>query len=262
MQKLIFKISFLFLLFLAVPVQALNLNEAARELYQKLESEPSNLNVKMDLAYLFSEGLEYERAVELYEEVIEVAPENLRALNELCYLHTFMRVKDKAFLRCEELARRQPDKMLVYDNLGLSYFKFGEHRLALKAFLKAYELQPSALLVKNHLGMTFLAMQENVLARESYVKWLDAAGQGSKEEKALLYYGLYQAERNLKNYDKAYQAIAKTYELSENPLYLGKMIVVFMKAHEFWFFLLVSAVFLWGCRYLGQRLNRFLKNET
>ncbi len=238
----------------------LHLNEQTQALLQKVALEPQNAQAKMDLAFLFSEGKEWARAIALYEEVLAVQSQDHRALNELCYLYTLTREQQKAYEFCEKLTRIVPDAYLSFDNLGLSYYNFGDFFLALQAFDHAQTLAPESWGVKYHMGQSILALQDFDLARDYFLQHLREPF-ANPEDQAIFYFGLYEAEKALQNHQAAHAAILQTYQLSQNPLYLGRVVKSYMKWHEVWFFFGFGLVILSFCQYLGKRLNRFLRNE-
>lgn len=249
------------LLFTAFPVSSQNLNAEYQRLQAGLLARPDDLGLKMDLAYLFSEGREIGRAIELYEEVIKKDPGSLRAWTELCALQTEVRQGGRAETACLKAVELAPLDPLMADNLGLSYFKFGKFRQSLKPFLAALALNPKATLVRTHVAQAFLALREPLAAKAVYEEILVSSGI-SDEERALAHYGIFLADKGLKDYDHAFTAILETYKLSANPLYLGKVVTTFMLRYQAAFFFLIGGIVLMASAYLGKRLNRFLKNEV
>lgn len=242
------------------PAHAQNLNDEYAHLTAAIEKKPDDLGLQMDLAYLFSQGREESRAIEIYEVVLEKEAANLRATIELCALYTVVRDQGKAFTACESAVKLAPQNLLMHDNLGLSYFKFGKYRYALKPFLDALALDPKSVLIRTHLAQTYLALGEFSVAR-SVFKSLSVAPDLKNEEKFLAFYGLYLANRGLDDDEDAFTAIRETYKYSDNPLFLTKVIAAYMAAHQVVFFFVFGFIMLAGAKYLGERLNRFLKNE-
>lgn len=255
---------FLLTLFLFAPASAISqsvkLNDEYRRLQSEIEARPEDLNLKMDLAYLFSQGLEFSRAIALYEEAAGKDPANLRAWTELCALRTFVRDEAGAYAACSKAVDLAPEQALMHDNLGLSLFKFGKFRQSLKPFLNALALNPEATLVKTHVAQVFLALNEPEAAKAYYEEIL-AGNELSMEDRSLIHYGIYLADRESKDYDHAFTAILETYKLSANPLYLGKIATTFMLKYQRTFFVIIGGGVLTVAGYLGKRLNRFLKNE-
>lgn len=245
----------------AVYAQSLNLNAEVLPLIQKISENPDDVQSQLQLAYLYSEGREHQRALEIYESVLQKYPENKVALNEVCYLYTFIHNKEKAYNACQNLTKKMSESYLSFDNLGLSYYSFGDIFWAIPQFDKAQLMAPEAMVVKNHWGMTLLALKDYELARDYFTRVL-AIDNVTSEDKAFFYYGLYEAEKALKNWPQAFEAIWQTYQLSQNPLYLGRVVKTFMKWHEVWFFFGVGFILLGLSQYFGKRLNRFLRNEA
>lgn len=250
----------LFLLAGTSRAQPLDLNKEYLRLQSEMESHPDDPGLKMDLAYVFSQGRELQRAIALYEEVIRGDAKNLRAMTELCALYAQAREENKAESACRAAADLAPNDPLLSDNLGLFYFQFGRFRESLEPFLRAMSLDPAATLSRTHLAQAFLALKAPAAAREQYERVLHDKNAGI-EERALSWYGLYLVARAERNADDAFTAIRETYKLSGNPLYLGKVVGAFLTRYEAVSFVCVGAILLMVVGYLGKRLNRFLKNE-
>jgi len=238
---------------------AFDLNKEFLKIEEKLKNDPKNINLIMDKAFIFSHGREIERAITLYETILITHPNNARALTELCVLQTSLRDKQMAEHYCKEAVKVNPTESLVYDNLGLSYFKLGEFRASLKPFLESIALNEGSVLPQNHLANSFLALREYVAA-ETYLKTLLNDKLNSLDS-AMIYHGLYYAYEGVKDYDRALQAILMTYRLSGNSLYMGKVATAFVKANQLLVFSVVALLVLLMSYYFGNRINRFLKNE-
>lgn len=250
----------LFLLAGTSQAQPLDLNKEYLRLQSEMAAHPNDPGLKMDLAYVFSQGRELKRAIALYENVIQGDAKNLRAMTELCVLYAQAREENKAEQACRAAADLAPNDALLSDNLGLFYFQFGRFRESLEPFLRAMSLDPAATLSRTHLAQAFLALKAPAAAREQYERVLQDKNAGI-EERVLSWYGLYLVARAERNADDAFTAIRETYKLSGNPLYLGKVIAAFLTRYEAVSFVCVGAILLMVVGYLGNRLNRFLKNE-
>lgn len=239
--------------------QAQNLNDAYLRLQQSIAKNPDDLNLKMDLAYLFSQGLEFKRAIALYREVVASDPKNKRAWAELCVLHTGLRETQQANEACQQSTNLTPDNYLVYDNQGLSHYKLGQLPESLKPFLLAVSLNKQATLARYHMIQTIMGMKEYDLARVK-LEEIAANDKLSTADRVLVNHGLYLVHSRLKQHDQAYEAIKNVYTMSGNHLYLGKVITSYLKSHEIVTFGFVAVMTLLACQYFGTRVNRFLKN--
>jgi Tfp pilus assembly protein PilF len=253
-----------FLLFLGfgfpVMAQNLKLNDAFLKIQDVLTKDPENPDRQMDLAYIFSEGGEIDKAIGIYQNVLKGSPQNLRAATELCALSTQVFDKPEAKRACELAASIAPQDALMWDNLGLSYFKLGDAIRSLEPFHKGLALTKDNSLIRSHMAQAYLSLGEAKLA-ESVFRVLTSNDKLNADVRVVSFYGLSQALRLQKKYDEAYQAINGAYQLSENPLYLGKCITAWMVAHQWLMFVFFSLIMLLSSRYFGERLNRFLKNE-
>ena len=237
-----------------------NLNQLYQTIQTKLAADPHNLDLKMDLAYVLSQGAEDERAIGLYREVVNQDPKNGRAVTELCALYTETRDRAAAFSFCKEVVQIFPNNALAHDNLGLFHFKFGEFRDALPEFLAALSYDPSLTLARTHLAQSFLALKKFELARQIFTDLLQST-KTNLAETSLIYYGLALANQGLGRHEEAYAAMQTTYQLSQNPLFLGKVVTAYMACHQVLFFFVFAFLILGLTGFLGQRLNQFLKNE-
>lgn len=253
-------VTLLFTVLLFVPsARAQDLNQQFQELQQKLATQPNDLDVKMDLAFLYSQGLAFKEAIVLYEEVLVKDPDNLRATIETCSLYTQMHDRHKAIKSCENWILLTPRDFRAHDNLGLALFKFSEPAASLKPFLTALSLAKGSAIVRHHIALVFLALREFKLARDYSMKALDLGG--TPEEKSFLFHGLYLAYKGLRDEKAALKAIQSTYSLSANSLFLPTVAKQTVAAYQGFFFVLACGIVLVACDYFGKRLNRFLKNE-
>lgn len=241
-----------------------DLKQKYQEVQEKLATDPDNINLQMDLAYLLAEVKKIPDAVQIYKNVFAKHPQNKRAVVELCSLLTMLRQQTEALHYCTAWTQIDSTSFLAFDNLGLSYFRFGNYHQALKNFTQALVLNPNSLLVKNHLGQTYLALKQNEIAIEYLQKVIEQELQQpvpSATELAYLYHSLYVAFKNTKKYEEAYDAISRTHSLSQDGMFLGKRISAYMAKHQLAFFFLGGFIVLLASYYFGKRLNRFLKNE-
>lgn len=254
-----FAVLLFLLLIFGFQSHAQTLNQQFEALQHKLAAKPDDVDLKMDLAFLYSQGLAFKEAIVLYEEVLVKDPDNLRATIETCSLYTQMRDQGKAIKSCENWILLTPRDFRAHDNLGLALFKFSEPATSLKPFLTALSLAKDSAIVRHHIALVFLALREFKLARDYSMKSLDLGG--TPEEKAFLFHGLYLAYKGLRDEKAALKAIQSTYSLSANSLFLPTVAKQTVAAYQGFFFVLACGIVLVACDYFGKRLNRFLKNE-
>lgn len=240
---------------------AASLNDRYLELQDRLTKEPNNLNLQMDLAFLFSQGLEFQRAIEIYENVTKTDPVNQRAWVELCALKTQLQDRVGAQTACESVIRIAPNEAWAHDNLGLMHFKLGQYEKSLKPFLKALALDQSHSLVLVHFAQSLMALNQFETARDILMR-VSQRSTVAQQDAELIHHTLYQANRKLKRHQDAYESILQTWRISGNDIYLGKVVSGWMKANEMATFGVVALIVLGLSQYFGKRINRFLKNEV
>lgn len=242
-------------------VSAQKLNDQYLQIQESIQKEPENLNHKMDLAFLFSEGREPQRAIEIYEDVLKKEPRNRRAVNELCYLFTQIRDSQKSDRYCRLATELNPQNDLVFDNLGLSAFLLGNYQKSLKPFFRALTLNPNRILTQVHTAQALFAMggsHEAIMILEDLLK----QDHLSPEEKTIVGHSLYQIFLKQRDYKKAYEAIYTAHVNAPHGLYFGKVIAAYARLHQFGVFVILSFLALVFTYYFGERINRFLKNEA
>lgn len=239
--------------------QAQGINDEFMRLQMALESKPNDLGLLKELAILYSQGLQWERAANTYDKILTLNPKDPFALSERCVCYTEALLKDKAVESCEAFAKLNQNSVLAVDNLGLMYFRFRDYAKALQAFSQAAQIDPSSALVRVHKAQVAMAYQEWEYALEilNNINGLNT----SPSEKVLIAHAKAVIYDKLKRYDLAYDFMSEAYDLSQNPLFLTKLGKAFVKRYQLGAYIVVTSLLLWFCWYMGIRLNRFLKNE-
>lgn len=115
-------------------------------LTQELRSRPEDPKILMALATIYHEGKKYEKAREIYENILQKDPKNYWALNNLAWL--LATSKDptlyqprKALSLAREAAALKPDPVIL-DTLAEAYFVNGLPDLALKITRQVLDMHP------------------------------------------------------------------------------------------------------------------------
>lgn len=112
------------------------------ELQKKLQEDPENTELLLQLALEYSLQKEYSKAVDIYFKVLKFDPGNFHAFNNLGILYKKTGQYVDA-LHCYEQARRlQPDSYWVPYNMGLAYESMGRMQEARESYGKALSLNP------------------------------------------------------------------------------------------------------------------------
>ena len=134
-----------------------------REYRAVLERLPDHQDALLELAALYSEEKQYDRALEIYRTVIEFYPESalVRFLQGSAYVES-QRYED-AISVYEEIASSGPQWAALWGRLGYAYFMDGQFEQAARAYRQTLKINPDSSLVRYQLACLYQD-QENVEA--------------------------------------------------------------------------------------------------
>jgi len=132
------------------------MNTQIDELEKKLDSEPENVEVLIELASLYGEENEIRKAVDLLEQALGIDPENATAHYDLgvCYLKVL-----KSDLEVSDIWEDKADDEEFFE-------------LAIVAFQRALEIDPEFVEAHNNLGTLYALRGWNDQAREQWERSL------------------------------------------------------------------------------------------
>ena len=97
----------------------------------------------------FMQG-EYEQAIELYDEILEISPTNTKSsLMKGIALSNLERHKS-SILEFYNVNKQDPENVTALIGLGIGFGNFGEYKQALTYFEQAYKLSPENHIVQNY----------------------------------------------------------------------------------------------------------------
>ncbi|WP_439132692.1 tetratricopeptide repeat protein [Polaribacter sp.] len=99
------------------------LNNAIFNYESALAIDPLNNQIRVNLATLYYNNKQYEKAEETYKEIIKQVPEYGAAYYSLALLYAEFGKDDKAIVQLEKAIKMMPENIRVYYNLGLLYHK-------------------------------------------------------------------------------------------------------------------------------------------
>ena len=126
-------------------------NPEAEKLQEKAKQNPNNTEVLLELAAYYHEKLLFDKAYEIYIQLLKLSPENTRALEGLGRL---MRDINQPLLALEHLKKCleiAPDNVSAWNTLGTIYAHQGDFSQAAASYEKALSLDPEAAYVHSNL---------------------------------------------------------------------------------------------------------------
>ena len=132
------------------------MKDRIEELEKKLEEEPENVDVMIELASLYGEENALRKAVDLFEQVIGIDPENATAHFNMgvCYLKVL-----KSDLEVSEMWEDKADDEEFFE-------------LSIIAFQRAIEIDPEFVEAYNNLGTLYALRGWTDQAREQWERSL------------------------------------------------------------------------------------------
>jgi len=109
-----------------------------------------------DIAYM---QRNWEKAKQIYQQVIKLDPDNAIALNNYGYMLAELGEQlDEAEKMIRKALKIRPNEPAFMDSLGWVYFQRGDYKEALKWVEKAVKGQPKDAELRYHLGMIYLKL--------------------------------------------------------------------------------------------------------
>lgn len=161
--------------------------EAMSFLQTEINNFPHDLENYQLLGSLYLETGKQEKAIEIYEQILEKNPDHILALNNLAWLYNQAKNIQAIDLAAKAYALA-PDSVPVADTYGVILSDNNQLDLALQILQKANSLQPNALDVQLHLAQVHIKIGQKDQAVIFLKKILETESRSKEknEAKALL----------------------------------------------------------------------------
>ena len=135
--------------------------DIAQNLYNKiLEIDPNHSQALNNLAVIFTNLKEIEKAKECFEKAIEINPNYVDAHNNLGTIFKGLEENQKAKECYEKAIEINPNYADAHNNLGVIFRKKGEYQKAKECFEKAIEINPNSANPYYNLAFTSLKLED------------------------------------------------------------------------------------------------------
>lgn len=170
-----------------------NQEDQAEVVYIKgIKKTDSAIILVTELAKLYENQGDYDKAISIYEEVLIKEEENTLAANNLAMLLMNYRGDENSLERAAILVESIKDQTgaAYLDTVGWLYYKQNQTVKAIEVLKRAVELAPDAPELRYHLGMAYMKKGDNDKARVELI----AATETESE-----YFGIEEAKATLKS---------------------------------------------------------------
>ena len=145
--------------------------DIALELYnQILKINPNHSQTLNNIAVIFTNLKDYQKAISSYEKAIEINPNFADAHYNLGVIFMKLRDYQKAISCYEKVIESNPNYAKAYYNQGNTYSELGDYQKALGCYDKAIKINPNYSVTYNNLGNIFQKLGDLQKAKDCYEK--------------------------------------------------------------------------------------------
>ena len=146
----------------------------ALKLYnQVLKIEPNHSQSYNNIAMIFKQLGENQKAKDCYEKAITINPNYADAHYNLGLIFEKLRENQKAKECYDKAIEINPNYADAHNNLGNIFVELGEYQKAKDCYDKAIEINPKYTLAYNNLGAIFFYLSENQKAKDCFEKAIE-----------------------------------------------------------------------------------------
>jgi len=173
-----------------------------------------------NLANAYKDILEFEKAENLYKEIIKINPSYINAITNYANLKFQLDQYEDA-IELYNRALKIDDKIEnIHYNMGLTYQSYGAFEEAKKHFKEMLKINPTATIADRLISRFTKYNQENTHFKEMIERSrIDNLNDNSKIN---LYFALGKAYEDIKDYEKSFSFIKKANDLTNNKFYYDK----------------------------------------
>jgi len=150
------------------------IDEALKVVEEGLKLFPDKTKkITIHKAYLYKRQKNYDKALEIIDNLFEKNPNDIDILNNKLYYHLYKGEKEEALKAGEMLIKLDPDDGNCHDSYAEALVEFGDYEKAIEVAKKALELEPLGWFTYNtyfQLAKSYKETGEYELAKDSLQK--------------------------------------------------------------------------------------------
>ncbi len=97
----------------------------------------------------FAKG-EYNEAVKIYDDVLEIVPDNVSTLKMKGIALSNMGFHEKSLKQFYKIIQKEPDNVIALTGMGVGFGYLGEYHEAKQYFKRALAIDPNSTVIKNY----------------------------------------------------------------------------------------------------------------
>ena len=150
-------------------------------------------------------------AQKLYNQILKINPNHSQTLNNIAVIFTNLKEYQKAKECYQKAIKINPNYQAAHNNLGIIFKELKNYQKAKECYEKAIEINPSYADAHNNLGIIFKEEEENQKAKECYEKTIEI-----NRNHLGAHYNLGVISKILGDDQKAKECYEKTIEINPN----------------------------------------------
>lgn len=154
----------------AKSINLINANKIIDDLKAEIVKNPKDIENRIDLGVFYFQLQEYEKAKQLFEEVLKIDPNNALAHYDLGKALIVQGDEDGGITECEKSLELGFDDINVYRTLSVEYFNKRELKKALKMYENIKRLEPKDDMAYYACGIIYIGLRNGWKAREEFKK--------------------------------------------------------------------------------------------
>jgi len=148
--------------------------DIAQDLYNQVLKNNSNHSPSLNnIAVIFTNSKDYQKAKECFEKAISIDPNDVDAHNNLGNLFKELGESQKAKSCYEKTIELDPNNINALNNLAVIFKELGDYQKAKECFEKAIKINPNYSSALNNLGVIFKELGENQKAKDCFEKAIE-----------------------------------------------------------------------------------------
>jgi len=134
--------------------------KAAQQYLRIVKNHPGEINALYMLANSYSAANKAQKAISIYEQIIDIVGFEMDVLSQKFLLHVQLRQYDSAIMTLQDMIIVDPENMELYRTLGDMYIHAGRLHDAIRAYQDVLNIEPDDFKALVALGETYLKLND------------------------------------------------------------------------------------------------------
>jgi len=134
------------IMFFFIGITLFSTNVVSENAFAQVENPEEMFNLAM---MHFGKG-EYQEAITIYDEILEMAPNNISTLKMKGIAQSNLDYHEKSLMQFFKILQHKPNDIISLTGMGVGFGNLGEYQESLKYFEKAIQEKPDSTVIKNY----------------------------------------------------------------------------------------------------------------